>query len=103
MYLRSKYLVKLSQQQKIIKSRINPEKYWNFIEYLKQYFVITDLDIELKQINKYLFRINLEIYFEKIHNLNHKLIERIFRSFFYETHNVIWGEDYIFITLNEDF
>ena len=104
-YLRSKYLIKLSQHQKLIKSRINPEKYWGFIEHLKKYLNITSLDIELRKIkfnSKNIYKINLEIYFEKNNNITFNNLNKIFQTYFYEYHDVIYGQDYLFITLNDE-
>ena len=104
-YLRSKYLAKLSQLQSMLKTKINPEKYWNFVDHLKEHIKVTGLDVELRKIlfmGKTFFRINLEIYFEKIPNINYDYIEKIFQLYFYEKHDVLYGQDYMFITLNED-
>ena len=104
-YHRSKYLARLSQHQKLLKTRINPEKYWDFIEHLKIYLKITGLDVELRQINflgKTIFRINLEIYFEKNPQINFKFMQKIFQEYFYEHHDVHYGQDFMFITMNED-
>lgn len=105
-YLRSKFLARLSQHQKLIKSNINPEKYWGFIEHLKDYFVITGLDVELRKqiipyLGKHIFRINLEIYIEKT-QINYNELRKIFQLYFYETHDINYGQDYIFITMNDD-
>ena len=104
-YLRSKYLTRLSQHQKMLKTRINPEKYWGFIEHLKNYFKLTGIDVELRQINTPLgtiFKINLEIYFEKNVNINFNMLTKIFQLYFYDHHDVVYGQDFIFITLNEE-
>ena len=100
-YLRGKYLARLSQHQRLLKTRINPEKYWGFVEHLKDYFKITGLDVELRK-QQNIFRINLEIYFEKIPNINYKIVRDIFQLYFYEAHDVVWGQDYFFITMRED-
>lgn len=104
-YLRSKYLAKLSQLQSMLKTKINPEKYWNFVDHLKEHIKVTGLDVELRKIlfmGKTFFRINLEIYFEKIPNINYDYIEKIFQLYFYEKHEILFGQDYMFITMNED-
>lgn len=104
-YHRSKYLAKLSQLQSLLNTKINPEKYWGFVEHLKDHIKIIGLDVELRKIRfigKTYFRINLEIYFEKIPNINFEFIEKIFQLYFYEKHDVLYGQDYMFITLNED-
>ena len=105
-YLRSKYLARLSQHQTLLKSRINPEKYWGFVEHLKDHFKITGVDVELRQttnpINgKIVFRINLEIYFEKVY-ITYQEMRKIFQLYFYEPHDVQFGQDFLFITLRED-
>lgn len=105
-YLRSKFLSRLSQHQKLLRTRINPEKYWGFIQHLKDYFKIKGLDVELRQINlgfsNTIFKINLEIYFEKQPKMTFNVLTKIFQMYFYEHHDVILGQDYMFITLNDD-
>lgn len=104
---KSKYLSRLSQHQSLLKTRINPEKYWGFIEHFKDYFKITGLDVELRQDRtiigrKIFFRINLEIYYEKNIQINYKMMRKIFQLYFYEPHDVIYGQDFIFITMIPD-
>jgi hypothetical protein len=106
--LRSKYLARLSQHQQLLKTKIHPEKYWGFVEHLKNYIKITGLDVELRKIrlpllNKTIFKINLEIYFEKNQNLDYKIWREIFQLYFYDPHDVVYGQDFLHITMNEDF
>lgn len=104
-YFRGKFLTRLSQQQSILKSKINPEKYWGFIEHLQDYLKITGLDVDLRKIvvmGKTLFKINLEIYFEKTPQINYESLRKIFQLYFYEPHDVLYGQDFMFITMNED-
>lgn len=102
-YLRSKYLARLNQHQKLLKTNINPEKYWGFVEHLKEYLNVTGVDVELRQrsfIGKTYFNINLEIYFEKNPQINYKMMRHIFQLYFYEPHDTQYGQDFLFITLN---
>lgn len=106
-YLRSKYLARLSQHQSMLKTRINPEKYWDFVEHLKDYFIITGLDVELRQdryiiTGKTYFKLNLEIYYEKNEQINYKMMKKIFQLYFYEPHDVHYGQDFMFITMQPD-
>ena len=102
--LKSKYLTRLNQHQKLLKTRINPEKYWGFVEHLKEYLIITGCDVELRQMrdvyNQDYFKINLEIYFEKNPQINYKIMRHIFQLYFYEPHDTRYGQDFIFITMN---
>jgi len=104
-YLRSKFLARLSQHQQLLRSRINPEKYWGFVEHLQDHLKVTGLDIELRQVElmgNTSFRINLEIYFEKNPQINYKMMREIFQLYFYEPHDVNFGQDFIFITLRDE-
>ena len=103
-YHRSKYLSRLNQHQKMLKTKINPEKYWGFVEHLKQYLKITGVDCELRQtrwMGKTIFLINLEIYFEKNPEINYKMLRHIFQLYFYDVHDVIYGQDFMHITMTE--
>ena len=105
-YLRSKYLSRLAQHQKLLKTKINPEKYWDFIKHLEDYFKITGLDVELRKVvflGKTIFKINLELYFEKDSTNSYDKLRKIFQLYFYEPHDVLYGQDYMFITMNEDY
>ena len=105
-YLRSKYLGRLAQHQKMLKTKINPEKYWDFIKHLEDYFKITGLDVELRKVvflGKTIFKINLELYFEKDITNSYDKMRKIFQLYFYEPHDVLYGQDYMFITMNEDY
>ena len=104
-YLRSKYLARLAQHQKLLKTRINPEKYWGFVKYLEDHFKITGLDVDLRKmviLGRTIFKINLELYFEKDISNTYEKMRQIFQLYFYEPHDVLYGQDYMFITLNED-
>ena len=101
---KSKFLCRLNQHQKMLKTNINSEKYWGFVEHLKQYLKITGLDVELRQIkwmNKIIFLINLEIYFENNSEINYKMLKHIFQLYFYDVHDVIYGQNFMHITMNE--
>lgn len=104
-YLRSKFLARLSQHQSLLKTKINPEKYWGFITHLKDHFKITGLDVELREminpLGQKLFRINLEIYFEKT-LVDYKLMRQLFQLYFYEPHDVRYGQDFLFVTMKEE-
>lgn len=102
-YLRSKYLARLEQHQNLLHTQINPEKYWGFIEHLREYLEINGLDVELRQMRfmgKTYFKINLEIYFEKRVDINYKMLRHLFQLYFYEPHDVQYGQDFMFITMN---
>lgn len=105
-YLKSKYLARLEQHQKLLKTNINPEKYWGFVEHLKEYLKITGCDVELLQkrdvFGRSYFKINLEIYFEKHQQINYKMMRHIFQLYFYEPHDTLYGQDFIFVTMNSN-
>ena len=104
-YLKSKYLARLGQHQNMLKTHIDPEKYWGFVEHLKEFLKVTGVDVELRQMRDILgrtyFKINLEIYFEKNPRINYKMMRHIFQLYFYEHHDTRYGQDFLFITLNE--
>lgn len=104
-YLKSKYLARLDQHQKMLNTRINPEKYWGFVEHLGEYLKITGVEVELRQLRSIIgqtyFKINLEIYFEKNPLINYKMMRHIFQLYFYEPHDTRYGQDFLFITLND--
>ena len=104
-YLKGKYLARLGQHQGLLKTRINSEKYWGFVEHLKEYLKVTGVDVELRQVKdifgKTQFKINLEIYFEKNPRINYKMMRHIFQLYFYEPHDTRYGQDFLFITMIE--
>ena len=105
-YIKSKYLARLDEHQKLLRTTINPEKYWGFVEHLQEYLKVTGLDVELRQLTdpfgRTHFKINLEIYFDKHPQINYKMMRHIFQLYFYEPHDTRYGQDFIFVTMNSD-
>jgi len=103
-YIKAKYLSRLDQHQKLLKTKINPQVYWQFVEHLGEYLKITGIDVDLRQtsfMGKTIFKINLEIYFEKNPRINYKMMKHIFQLYFYQPHDTRYGQDFLFITMIE--
>ena len=105
-YLKSKFLMRLGEQCKKLKIKINSEKYWGFVEHMKGFFNVKGVDVELRQVThpisgRYYYRLNLEIYFEKYPAINYKMMKHVLQTYFYHPHDVQYGQDYLFITMDE--
>ena len=105
-YLKSKFLMRLGEQCKKLKIKINSEKYWGFVEHMKTFFKVTGVDVELRQVEhpiskRYYYRLNLEIYFEKYPAVNYEMMKHVLKTYFYHPHEVQYGQDYLFITMDE--